>query len=87
MLGYYLEICRVSSTDHIYLRAAKRRGDKFDQSMTRVKLLDNNPTLFIFYFYSYDDPRDLKQTTEPILGMPILGTAILGTNQLQPLLQ
>ena len=56
--GYYLVICRVSSTDHIYHRAAKRRGDKFDRSMTLGKLLDNNPTLFIFYFYSNDDPRD-----------------------------
>ena len=28
--------------------------------MTRGKLLDNNPTLFIFYFYSNDDPRDLE---------------------------
>ena len=37
---------------------AKRRGDKFDRSMTRGKLLDNNATLFIFYFYSNDDPRD-----------------------------
>ena len=26
--------------------------------MTRDKLLDNNTTLFIFYFYSNDDPRD-----------------------------
>ena len=36
----------------------KRRGDKCDRSMTRGKLLDNNPTLFIFYFYSNDDPTD-----------------------------
>ena len=44
--------------------------------------------LFLFLFYSYDDPRDYrKQTTEPILGTPILGMAILGTNTLQPLLQ
>ena len=28
--------------------------------MTRGKLLDNNPTLLIFYFYSNDDPRDWK---------------------------
>ena len=54
----YIVICRVSSTDHIYHRAAKRRGDEFDRSMTRGKLLDNNPTLFIFYFYSNDDQRD-----------------------------
>ena len=59
MWGYYLVICRLSSTDHIYDRAAKRRGDKFDRSMTRGKLLDNNPTLFIF-FYSNDGPRDYK---------------------------
>ena len=32
--------------------------DKFDRSMTRSKLLDNYTTLFIFYFYSNDDPRD-----------------------------
>ena len=31
---------------------------KFDRSMTRGKLLDNNPTLFIFYFYSNDGPRE-----------------------------
>ena len=58
MQGYYLVICREASTDHIYHRAAKRRGDKFDRLMTRGKLLDNNPTLFIFYFYSNDDQRD-----------------------------
>ena len=28
--------------------------------MTRGKLLDNNPTLFVFYFYSNNDPRDKK---------------------------
>ena len=38
----------------------ERRGDKFDKLMTRVKLLDNNTTLFIFYFYSNDDPRDTE---------------------------
>ena len=38
----------MSSTDHIYHRAAKRRGDKFDRSMTRGKLLGNNAPLFIF---------------------------------------
>ena len=32
----------------IYHRAAKRRGDKFDRSMTRGKLLDNDTQLFIF---------------------------------------
>ena len=37
-----------SSTGHIYHRAAKRRGDKFDRSMTRGKLLGNNAPLFIF---------------------------------------
>ena len=39
---------RVSSTGHIYHRAAKRRGDKFDRSVTRGKLLGNNAPLFIF---------------------------------------
>ena len=29
-------------------RAAKRRGDKFDRSMTRGKLLVSNAQLFIF---------------------------------------
>ena len=38
----------MSSTDQIYHRAAKRRGDKFDRSMTRGKLLDNDTQLFIF---------------------------------------
>ena len=38
----------MSSTDQIYHRAAKRRGDKFDRSMTRGKLLGNNALLFIF---------------------------------------
>ena len=47
----------MSSTD-LYHRATKQRGVKFNQSMTRGKLLDNNTTLFIFYFYSNDDPRD-----------------------------
>ena len=32
----------------IYHRAAKRRGDKFDRSMTRGKLLVNETQLFIF---------------------------------------
>ena len=43
-----LVICRVSLTGHIYHRAAERRGDKFDRSMTRGKLLDNDTQLFIF---------------------------------------
>ena len=47
---YCLVICRVTSTDQIYQRAAKRRGDKFDRSMTRGKLLDNDSQLFIFIF-------------------------------------
>ena len=38
----------MSSTGHVYHRAAKRRGDKFDRSMTRGKLLGNNAPLFIF---------------------------------------
>ena len=32
----------MSGTDQIYHRAAKRLGDKFDRSMTRGKLLDND---------------------------------------------
>ena len=32
--------------------------------MTQGKLLDNNPTLFIFYFYSYDDPKGQKKTDD-----------------------
>ena len=48
-----------------------RRGDKFDLSMTRGNLLDNNTTLFIF-ISSNDDPTlakgHRKQTTEPIFG-------------------
>ena len=47
-MHYCLVICRVSSTGHIYHRAAKRRGDKFDRSMTRGKLLGNNAPIFIF---------------------------------------
>ena len=47
-MHYCLVICLVSSTDQIYHRAAKRRGDKFDRSMTRGKLLGNNALLFIF---------------------------------------
>ena len=47
-MHYCLVLCRVSSTDQIYYRAAKWRGDKFDRSMTRGKLLDNDTQLFIF---------------------------------------
>ena len=47
-MHYCPVICRVSSTDHIYHRAAKRRGDKFYQSMTRGKLLDNDTQLSFF---------------------------------------
>ena len=47
-MHYCRVICRVSSTDQMYHRAAKRRGDKFDRSMTRSKLLGNNALLFIF---------------------------------------
>ena len=48
-MHYCLVICRVSSTGHIYHRAAKRRGDKFDRSMTRgEKLPGNNAPLFFF---------------------------------------
>ena len=38
----------MSSTGHIYHRAAKRRGDTFDRSMTQGKLLDNDTQLLIF---------------------------------------
>ena len=73
----------MSSTGHIYHGAALRLGDKFDRSMTRGKLLDNDTQLFHFYFYSNNDPTSpkgpRKQTTEPILG-----TALLGKKQLQP---
>ena len=47
-MHYCRVICLVSSTDQIYHRAAKRRGDKFDRSMTQGKLLGNNALLFIF---------------------------------------
>ena len=47
-MHYCRVICRVSSTDQTYHRAAKRRGDKFDRSMTRGKLLGNNALLLIF---------------------------------------
>ena len=53
--------CRVSSTCHVYHRAAKRGGDKFDWSMTRGKLLDNDKQLFIFIsilIMSQLHPRD-----------------------------
>ena len=60
-----------------------RRGDKFDQSMTRGKLLDSNTTISIFYFYANDDPRDKeKRMTEPILGTPIFGTNQTSYNRL-----
>ena len=45
MSGYYLVICRVSSTDHIYHRAAKLRGDKFDRSMATTELILGTPIL------------------------------------------
>ena len=41
-MHYFLVICRVSSTDQNYHRAAKRRGDKFDRSMTLGKLLGSS---------------------------------------------
>ena len=50
------------STDQIYHRAAKRRGDKFDQSITRGKLLGNNAPLLIFIFYSNNDPANFLLT-------------------------
>ena len=43
-----LVIFIVSSTDQIYHLAASRLGDKYDQSMTLSKLLDNNTQFFIF---------------------------------------
>ena len=58
-----LVICRVSVTGQIYQRAAKRRGDKFDRSMTRGKLLDNDSQLFTFIFIlimTQLHPRDLE---------------------------
>ena len=48
--------------------------------MTRGKLIDNNPTLFIFISIQIMTQGIRKQTTEPILGTPILRT-----NQLQPI--
>ena len=71
-MHYCLVICRVSSTGHIYHRAAK-----FDRLMTRGKLLDNDIQLFIFISILImtqlhpKGPR--KQTTEPILGTALLG--------------
>ena len=56
---------------------AKRRGDKFDRSMTQGKLLDSNTQFFIFISIlimtktSPKGPR--KQTTERILGTALLG--------------
>ena len=38
----------VIDRSNLYYRAAKRRGDKFDRSMTIGKLLGNNALLFIF---------------------------------------
>ena len=75
----------LSSTGHIYHRAAKQRGDKFDRSMTRGKLIDNDTQLFIFISIlmmtktSPKGPR--KQTTEPILGTALL---VKKKKQLQP---
>ena len=56
----------MSSTGHIYHRAASRLGDKFDRSMTRGKLLDNKPTLFHFYFLN-NNPFENAFQTENIL--------------------
>ena len=67
---------RVSSTDQMYQWAAKRRGDKFDRSMTQGKLLDNDTQLFIFISILIMTPTSpkgpRKQTTEPILGPAFL---------------
>ena len=64
----------MSSTDQIYHLAASPLGDKCDRSMTRDKLLDNNPTLFIFFISILMMTQGTrKQTTEPILGTPIFG--------------
>ena len=46
--GPKLNMHLVSSTDQIYNLAASRLGDKFGGSMTLGKLLDKNPSLFIF---------------------------------------
>ena len=35
-------------------KIASRLGDKCDRSMTRGKLLENNPTLFIFISLTYE---------------------------------
>ena len=67
----------MSSTGHIYHRAAKRRGDKFDRLMTRGKLLDNDTQLFIYIsiliMTQLHQRHPKKQTTEPILGTALLG--------------
>ena len=58
---------------------SSRLGDKCDRSMTRGKLLDNNPTLFFLFFSLLIMTEGTRKETTG----PILGTAILGTNQLQ----
>ena len=41
------------------LPTISRLGDKFDRSMTLGKILGNNALLFIFYFYSNNDPTNI----------------------------
>ena len=74
-MHYCLVICRVSSTGHIYHRAAKRRGDKFDRSMAQL-----------FIFISILIMTNFTQGTQKQKTEPILGTALLGKKkkQLQP---
>ena len=82
-MHYCLVICRGSSTGHIYHQAAKRRGDKFDRSMTGGKLLDNDTQLFIFIsvlIMTQLHPRDPANRQQPILGTALLGKK----KQLQP---
>ena len=58
-------------------REASRWGDKYDRSMTRGKLLDNDTQLFIFIsilIMTQLHPRDPENRhwTEPILGTALL---------------
>ena len=74
---YCQVICRVSSTDQIYLRC-----DKFDRSMTRGKLLDNDTQLFIFITILIMTQLVFTQGTQKTDNS--LGAALLGKTQLQP---
>ena len=49
-------------------RWSLRRGDKFDRSMTRGQLLDNDMQLWDhFYFYSNNDPTSPKRPRKQTL--------------------